>query len=208
MKICGVTRLGDAERAAEFGAWAVGMVLHAESPRLCPLPEAERIAAALRRRVELAGVFVNAPLDELVRTSEGLALTLVQLHGDEGPAYCAEVARRTGARVIKALPISGVGSLRELRRFKTDFHLLDGYSPGLRGGGGRSFDWSLAAQRRSRVPAIVGGGLNPDNVAEAIAATEPYAVDVASGVESAPGIKDEERLRSFFDAARGAVPAS
>jgi phosphoribosylanthranilate isomerase len=160
VKICGVTRLADAELAAEMGAWAVGMVFYPGSPRCCTLAEAETIGAALRRRVELAGVFVNATLDEIAGVSERAGLTLVQLHGDEGPAFCAEVARRTGARTIKAASVRGLFTLRTLARFHTDFHLVDGYAPGLHGGTGESFDWSLLSKRRSKVPLIVGGGLD------------------------------------------------
>jgi phosphoribosylanthranilate isomerase len=208
VKICGVARLEDAVLATELGAWAVGMVFHRPSPRHCTLAEAEQIAATLRRRVELAGVFVNDSLDEVGRVSERLGLTLVQLHGDEGPAFCGEVARRTGARVIKAMPIAGAGSLQDLERFHTDFHLLDGHAPGLRGGGGQVFDWQLLATRRSSVPTILGGGLNAENVGAAITATRPYAVDVASGVEASPGVKDPARLRAFFAAvAHEGVPA-
>jgi len=201
VKICGVTRLADAELAVDLGAWAVGMVFYPGSRRRCPRAEAERIGATLRRRVELAGVFVNAQLDEIARISEDVGLTLVQLHGEEGPAFCAEVARRTGAKTIKAASIRGLFTLRDLERFHTDFHLVDGYAPGLRGGTGQSFDWSLLAERRSKLPLIVGGGLDAERVAEAIATTHPYAVDVASGVEAAPGIKDAERMRAFFEAA-------
>ncbi len=204
VKICGVARLDDALLAAELGAWAVGMVFFAPSPRSCPVEEAERITAALRRRTELAGVFVNASLDAVGRLSERLGLTLVQLHGDEGPSFCAEVARRTGARVIKAAPIGGPGALQDLERFHTDFHLLDGHVPGLRGGGGRVFEWELLAGRRSTVPAILSGGLSPANVAGAIGAAHPYAVDVASGVEAAPGVKDEAKLAAFFAAVAAA----
>ncbi len=200
IKVCGVARLEDAVLAAELGAWAVGMVFFAPSPRSCTVDEAERITAALRRRTELAGVFVNASLDVVGRLSERLGLTLVQLHGDEGPSFCAEVARRTGARVIKASPIGGPGALQDLERFHTDFHLLDGHVPGLRGGGGRVFEWELLANRRSTVPAILSGGLSPANVAAAIAAAHPYAVDVASGVEAAPGVKDAAKLAAFFAA--------
>jgi phosphoribosylanthranilate isomerase len=201
VKICGLTRLEDAELAVQLGAWAVGMVFHPASRRCCTLAEAETIGAALRRRVELAGVFVNAPLDEITRVSERVGLTLVQLHGDEGPAFCAEVARRTGARTIKAVSIRGLFTVRGLERFHTDFHLVDGYAPGLRGGTGESFDWSLLSKRRSKLPLIVGGGLDAERVAAAIATTHPFAVDVASGVETAPGIKDPQRMRAFFDAA-------
>jgi phosphoribosylanthranilate isomerase len=182
------------------------MVFYAPSPRSCTVDEAERITAALRRRVELTGVFVNASLEEVGRLSERLGLTLVQLHGDEGPSFCAEVARRTGARVIKAAPIAGPGALQDLERFHTDFHLLDGHAPGLRGGGGRVFEWELLAGRRSKVPAILSGGLTPANVGGAIGAAHPYAVDVASGVESAPGVKDERALTAFFAAVAAAQP--
>jgi phosphoribosylanthranilate isomerase len=206
VKVCGVARLEDALLAAELGAWAVGMVFYEPSPRCCPRDQAELIAAALKRRVELAGVFVNASLDEIGRLADQLGLTLVQLHGDEGPSFCAEVARRTGARVIKAAPIGGAGALQDLERFHTDFHLLDGHTPGLRGGGGQTFEWELLAARRSKVPAILSGGLNPENVRSAIELAHPYGVDVASGVESSPGVKDHARLRAFFAAANPPEP--
>jgi phosphoribosylanthranilate isomerase len=201
VKICGVTRLADAELAVELGAWAVGMVFYPGSRRRCELAEAELIGASLRRRVELAGVFVNAPLDEIADVSQRVGLTLVQLHGDEGPAFCAEVARRTGAQTIKAASVRGLFTVRELERFHTDFHLLDGYAPGLRGGSGERFDWSLLSRRRSKLPLIVGGGLDAEDVAAAIATIHPFAVDVASGVEAEPGIKDPRRMRAFFAAA-------
>ncbi|HEY1775067.1 MAG TPA: phosphoribosylanthranilate isomerase [Solirubrobacteraceae bacterium] len=205
VKICGLTRLEDAELATELGAWAVGMVFYEGSPRRCELAEAEAIGAALRRRVEVAGVFVNAPLAEVVQTSERVGLTLVQLHGDEGPAYATEVARRTGARTIKAAPVQGLFTLRDLERFHTDFHLLDGYRAGERGGTGQAFDWSLVSARRTRRPLIVGGGLDAGSVAAAIEATTPFAVDVSSGVEAAPGIKDPDRMQAFFEAAETRV---
>jgi phosphoribosylanthranilate isomerase len=205
VKICGLTRLEDAELATELGAWAVGMVFYEGSPRRCELAEAEAIGAALRRRVEVAGVFVNAPLAEVVQTSERVGLTLVQLHGDEGPAYATEVARRTGARTIKAAPVQGLFTLRDLERFHTDFHLLDGYRAGERGGTGQAFDWSLVSARRTRRPLIVGGGLDAGSVTAAIEATSPFAVDVSSGVEAAPGIKDPDRMQAFFEAAETRV---
>jgi len=205
VKICGLTRLADAELAAELGAWAVGMVFYEGSRRCCTLSEAEAIGAALRRRVEIAGVFVNAPLEEVVRVSEQVGLTLVQLHGEEGPAFCAEVARRTGARTIKAASVRGLFTVRDLERFHTDFHLLDGHAAGQRGGTGEVFDWSLVASRRAKQPLIVGGGLDPECVAAAIAATVPFAVDVASGVEAEPGIKDQARMLAFFEAAETRV---
>jgi phosphoribosylanthranilate isomerase len=205
VKICGITRLEDAELAVELGAWAVGMVFFGESPRKCSLEEAQRITTALRRKVELCGVFVNAPMSEIVGVSEQLGLTLLQLHGDEGPSFCGEAARRTGARVVKALQVSGPGDIRDAARFHTDFHLLDARSAepgreGLRGGTGETFDWKLLAERRSKTPLILSGGLAPGNVGEAIERVRPYAVDTASGTESAPGRKDPAKLRDFFAA--------
>jgi len=205
VKVCGITNLDDAEMAVELGAWTLGMIFYEGSPRRCSLAEAQRIVAVLRRRVELCGVFVNAPLEQVVRTSGELGLSMLQFHGDEGPSFCAEATRRNGARVIKAAQISGPGDVRDLERFHVDFHLLDARSrrphgQGLRGGTGETFDWSLLAARRSKVPLILSGGLNPDNVAEAIAVAHPYAVDTASGTETAPGRKDARKLQAFFDA--------
>ena len=207
VKICGVTRLDDALAAVELGAWAVGMIFYEGSPRHATLAEAERIGAALHRRAELAGVFVNASLGEIAEISERVGLTLVQLHGDEGPAFAGEIARRTGARTIKAARVQGLATLQDLERFHTDFHLLDTYSAELRGGTGRRFDWSLLEARRSRVPLILSGGLDAEHVGEAISTAHPFAVDVASGVEQSPGVKDHERMREFFDAATAVLPA-
>ncbi len=205
VKICGITNLPDAELAVELGAWALGMIFYEGSPRQCSPVQAQAITAALRRRVELCGVYVNAPLEQIVRDSEALGLSLVQLHGDEGPSFCGEVARRTGARVIKAAQIAGLADVRELERFHVDFHLLDARAKavarqGMRGGTGETFDWELVRARRSQVPLILSGGLTDANVGEAIAITRPYAVDTASGTEAAPGHKDPERLRLFFEA--------
>jgi phosphoribosylanthranilate isomerase len=203
VKVCGLTRLEDAELAVELGAWALGMVFFEPSPRRCSLEQAQLIAASLRRKAELCGVFVNAPMEEILRVSEELGLTLLQLHGDEGPAFCGEAARRTGARVIKAMQVSGPGDVQDVARYHTDFHLLDARSrtPGrelLRGGTGETFDWGLLEGRRSKTPLILSGGLAPENVAEGIEAVRPFAVDTASGTESAPGRKDLGKLVEFF----------
>jgi phosphoribosylanthranilate isomerase len=212
VKICGITNLADAELSLELGAWALGMIFFEDSPRRCSPAEAERIGAALRRKVELCGVFVNAPLDEVVARCENLELTLLQFNGDEGPAFCAEAARRTGTRIIKAAQVSLVGDVRDLERYHVDFHLLDARAKdparqGLRGGTGETFDWTLVQARRSKVPLILSGGLTAENVTEAIELTDPYAVDNASGTEAAPGRKDPQRLREFFAAvARSAEP--
>ena len=156
-------------------------------------------------------MFVNDPLEQVVKTSEDLGLTIVQLHGDEGPSFCGEVPRRTGARVIKAAQIAGPGDVRDLERYHVDFHLLDARAQaedaGAEGGTGETFDWALLAERRSKVPLILSGGLTAENVARAIAQTRPFAIDSASGTERAPGKKDEAKLRALF-AAVGAVDAT
>ncbi|HEY4450194.1 MAG TPA: phosphoribosylanthranilate isomerase [Solirubrobacteraceae bacterium] len=207
VKVCGITNLADAKLAVDLGAWALGMIFYEGSPRSCSAAEAQLIVEQLRRRVELCGVFVNAPLEDVVALSEEIGLSMIQLHGDEGPSFCSEVSRRTGARVIKAAQVSGSGDVRDLARFHVDFHLLDARSPaaarrGMRGGTGETFDWELVRERRSRVPLILSGGLHAGNVGAAIAATRPYAVDSASGTETAPGHKDPERLSALFAAVR------
>src|SRR4051794_26669279 len=208
-KICGITRLEDAELAAGLGAWALGFIFWPGSPRACDPGVAAGIVRELRRRVETVGVFVNAPLDEVSRAADLIGFTHVQLHGDEGPSFCAAVAQRTGCRVIKAARVRSAADLRDLERFRVDFHLLDASVPGVRGGSGRTWDWGLVTGRRSTVPLILSGGLTPENVADGIAAVSPWAVDVASGVESAPGIKDPRRLEAFLTAAGAheSVPA-
>jgi phosphoribosylanthranilate isomerase len=203
IKICGVTSVDDAERAVELGAWAVG-VIFADSPRRCAPSDASRISAAIRRKAMMTGVFLNHPLDQVVKLYERIGFDAIQLHGDEGPAFANEVARRTGVKVIKAQRIRDAGDVRALDAFRTvDYHLADGP------GSGQTIEPALLRNRRSTVPLILAGGLTPDNVAAAIETVQPFAVDVASGVESAPGVKDPELLEAFFAAVNGAtVPSS
>jgi phosphoribosylanthranilate isomerase len=198
VKFCGTTRAEDAELAVEAGAWAIGFILWPGSRRFVEPAMAAGIARTVRRRVDLVGVFVNPTLDEVAHAADLMGLTHVQLHGDEGPSFCAAVAQRAGVRVIKAIRVRSRADVLDVQRFHTDLHMLD--SPG----NGRTWDWRLVAERRSRTPLVVAGGLTPDNVGEAIAATRPWAVDVASGVESEPGVKDPERLRAFAAAVAAA----
>lgn len=207
IKICGITRLEDAERAVELGAWAIGLIFHRPSPRDCKADDAAAIAAALRRDVEIVGVFVNPALDALVRSADRAGLTMLQLHGDEGPAFCSEAARRTGCRVIKAARVRTGADVQRLASFHTDYVLADAHVSGVRGGTGETFDWELVRHRPTEPPLILSGGLTAENVSAGIAATRPYAVDVASGVEAVPGRKDPDRLAAFFDAVRSPSPA-
>ncbi len=206
IKFCGITSLTEARLAAAAGAWAIGLNFWPRSPRWCDSAAAVEIGASLRRRLEVVGVFVNPTLAELTETAEAVGLTAVQLHGDEGPAFCTEAARRTGCKVIKAVRVGSGADIQALAAFHTDYHLLDSYVPGRRGGSGESFEWELARAHRGTAPVILSGGLRPDNVADAIAVVQPFAVDVASGVEDSPGHKNAAKLEAF--AAAVAAPAS
>jgi phosphoribosylanthranilate isomerase len=204
VKICGITGSDDALRSVDLGAWALGMIFWPNSPRLCPLDEAEAIGAELHRRVELTGVFVNASLDEVALLADRCRLSLLQLHGDEGPAYCREAARRTGCRVMKSARVRDAAQVQALRAFPTDLHLLDAYSASAPGGTGETFNWELARLHAGTPPVVLSGGLTPDNVGEAIAAVQPWGVDTASGTEAAPGRKDPAKLEAFFRAVASA----
>ncbi len=207
VKICGITRAEDAERAVSGGAWALGFIMWPDSPRYCAPEHVAQLAESFKRRVELVGVFVDASLDELAAAAEAIPFTMLQFHGDEGPAYCAEAARSTGLKIVKAMRVRDAASVRELRVFATDFHMLDAHIPGLPGGTGQSFEWSLAASHPTQPPLILSGGLRPDNVAEAISVAQPFAVDVSSGIEASPGIKEAGLLNSFLEAVRGTAVA-
>ncbi len=201
VKFCGITRYDDAEHAARLGAWAIGLNHWEGSVRRCDHSVAAEIGAGLRRKLEIVGVFVDQTIDEIARAVENEHLSMVQLHGDEGLSFCHEVTRRTGCRVIKAIRVRSSADIDFARSFRVNFHLLDAYREGMPGGTGHTIDWELLRRRRSNVPLILAGGLTAENVGEAIDLTRPGAVDVASGVESAPGIKDHELMTAFAAAA-------
>ena len=206
VKVCGKTNLTDAEHAAINGAWSIGLIHHLESPRYVRPEVAEEIGAALKRRCEIAGVFVNSTLDEVIDAAERENLTLLQFHGEEGPSFCVEAGRRTGAKVIKAMRVTSAADVQAAEAFRTDFHLFDAYWHGSHGGTGQRFDWDLVAKRRSKVPMILAGGLTAENVAGAIELVRPYAVDVVSGVEAEPGRKGHSKVQAFLEAAGVQVP--
>lgn len=209
IKHCGITTLEDAHLAAEAGAWALGMIFWKGSPRRCDTGEAQVIGAALRRTLNIVGVFVNATIDEVDAVAQSVGLTHVQLHGDEGPSFCAEVARRTGTKVIKATRVRSSAEIQAASAFHTDFHLLDAHVEGVPGGTGAQLDWELVRNHTFTAPLILSGGLTPDNVGAAITVTKPYAVDAASGTECSPGVKDPDKLLAFAEAVRAIdeVPA-
>jgi phosphoribosylanthranilate isomerase len=208
VKICGLTNLDDAAEAVRLGAWALGLIHYDGSPRCVEPDAAAAVGAAFRRKCEVVGVFVNPTLDEVVAAVENAGLTMVQLNGTEGESFCAEVARRAGVKVIKAIHVASAADVHAAESYRTDFHLFDRRGKGLWGGTGESFDWELLRAHRSQVPAILAGGLRPGNVAAAIEVTHPYAVDVASGVEAEPGRKDHAAMEAFFAAANSVGAAS
>ena len=207
VKICGITRPTDAEKAVELGAWAIGLNHWEESRRRIERDVAAEIGRGLKRQVEVVGVFVNPTLDEVADAVENAELTMVQLHGEEGPSFCSEVARRTGTKVIKALRVRSSEQVQEAEAYRVDYHLLDAHRTGMPGGTGRVFDYELIADRHSKIPLILAGGLMPATVADAIATVRPYAVDIATGVESEPGIKDPALMEALFEAVPGTVSA-
>jgi len=197
VKICGVTSVDDARMAAEMGASAVGLVFWPRSPRAVEIEQAKRIVAALPPFVSAVGVFVNQP--EAADIAREVGLSAVQLHGDEPP----DTYRSLPLRVIKAVAVTGNGSGDLAAAIPASATvLLDAHDPVKRGGTGRAIDWTVAAAVARRRPIILSGGLNADNVASAVEAVRPYAIDVSSGVESAPGRKDAAKLRALFDVLR------
>ncbi|MCB0869096.1 MAG: phosphoribosylanthranilate isomerase [Solirubrobacterales bacterium] len=203
VKVCGITNRDDAEVAVELGAWAIGLIHHKGSPRHVKASVAAGIGEEFRRRCEVVGVFVNPSLDHVIASAENAGLTMIQLSGNEGASFCSEVARRTGLKVIKAFHIATPVDVKNSTAYRfTDIHLFDTAIKGRYGGTGETFDWELLSGHHSDVPFILAGGLNPDNVTEAIRIVRPDAVDVASGVEASPGIKDHNKLASFFQGAR------
>lgn len=199
VKICGITREEDARLAVRLGADAVGLNFYVRSKRHCALDVARRIVEALPPNVLAVGVFVNAPREEISSVVAATGIQAVQLHGDERPEACSGLPRP----VIKALAVAGAESIALADAYPVDTVVLDSGGAGY-GGTGRRFDWSLLQRVRPRAQFLVAGGLTPDNVAEAVRAARPYGVDVASGVESAPGVKDPDRLARFIEAAKEA----
>ncbi|MEW6387801.1 MAG: phosphoribosylanthranilate isomerase [Thermodesulfobacteriota bacterium] len=202
IKICGITNLEDALAAAHLGAPALGFNFYAKSPRSVTPEAAREIIRQLPPLVLSVGVFVDEDASTVREIASQAGLDWLQLHGNEFPEYC----RQLGRRVIKAFRVQDERSLEELAKYKGSVQafLLDTYKPGLSGGTGETFDWHLARRAQPYGPIILAGGLTPENVAQAIKMAQPQAVDVASGVEARPGKKDQEKLKAFFAAVRGA----
>ncbi|HEX6185933.1 MAG TPA: phosphoribosylanthranilate isomerase [Pyrinomonadaceae bacterium] len=201
VKVCGITNLEDALAALEAGAEMLGFNFYARSPRYVTPADARRVVERLPEGVECVGVFVNesAP-EEVERFAREACVGAVQLHGDETPEFCRALRELT---TIKALRVGPGYTAESAARYPTDAVLLDAYVAGEWGGTGHTFDWSLARRTREAVPRLfLAGGLRPDNVAEAVAAVRPYAVDVCSGVETSPGRKSLPLMRRFVEQVR------
>jgi len=197
VKVCGLTRAEDVRAAVALGADAVGFILHAASPRGIDLDTAARLVAEAPPGVARVAVTVNAVPDAVAEAAERLGLDAVQAHGEESPETCAEY----GIPVVKALRTAPGFTEADVAPYAAFAILLDGFRAGLRGGTGARADWTLAVRlARGGYRVILAGGLSADNLASAMEEVEPLAVDLNSGVESAPGIKDHERLRAAFAA--------
>ena len=202
IKICGLTRVEDALAAVAAGADAIGLVFYAKSPRAVAIEKAREIAFAVGPFVTVTGLFVDADPKEVMGVLDRVPLHLLQFHGDESVAYC-ESFHRPYLKALRMKPDLNLDQV--INQYSTAAGiLLDAYRPGVPGGTGETFDWGRVPRQSSR-PIVLAGGLNPDNVADAIKSTRIYGVDVSGGVESAPGIKDHEKIQAFIQRARQTV---
>lgn len=204
-KICGITRVEDIHAAVNAGADAIGLVFFEPSPRHVSIVQAKALLQAIPPYVSVVGLFVNASWQEILQVLEHIPLDVLQLHGDESPEQCAEIASHTGRRWYKAIQVKAdeniVEQIQSFQQVGASAVLLDAWHPELKGGTGLQFDWSTFP--KSQLPLILAGGLRPENVAEAIALTQAYAVDVSGGVESAKGIKDQQLIQQFMRGVQG-----
>ena len=202
VKICGITSVADGLVAAEAGADMIGLMFYEQSPRYITLAQAAEISRALPPFMMRVGVFVN-PTEELVmRAIAECGLSLLQFHGDEPSEFCTQF----GLMNMKAIRVKDAESIEQLANYQTDAFLLDAHAKSGLGGTGEKFNWDLAIEAQQfGKPIFLAGGLTPENVAEAIRQVRPYAVDVSSGVESAPGKKDPAKVAAFITAAKSVV---
>jgi phosphoribosylanthranilate isomerase len=206
IKICGITNLDDARVAIEAGAEMLGFNFYRPSPRFIEPDEARKIIDCVARESEViaVGIFVDEPLESVVETVRISGVAAVQLHGDESVAYCAGLkSALNGITIIKALRVSDSFQPETATSYPVDAIMLDAFHDNLRGGTGKVIDWAIAENTRKLVPQFfLSGGLSPENVAEAVARVQPYAVDACSRLELSPGRKDPSRVKAFVRAAR------
>ena len=198
VKVCGMTSLKDALVAVEGGADAVGFIFYKKSPRSVTMKTVREIVLELPPFVDTVGVFVDETAEQINKIADYCNLDIIQLHGDESPTYCKKIRRK----VIKAFRIKDMQSVKKISNFQVSGFLLDTFSEKLHGGTGKVFDWNLALPAKKFGPVIMAGGLTPNNVQQAVRQIRPYGVDVCSGVESEPGIKDHKKVRAFLNNAK------
>ena len=198
VKVCGMTSLKDALVAVEEGADAVGFIFYKKSPRSVTMKIVREIVLELPPFVDTVGVFVDESAVQINKIADYCNLDIIQLHGDESPTFCKRIRRK----VIKAFRIKDMQSVKKLSNFQVSGFLLDTFSENLHGGTGKVFDWNLALPAKKFGPVIMAGGLTPNNVQRAVRQVRPYGVDVCSGVESEPGIKDHKKVRAFLKNAK------
>jgi phosphoribosylanthranilate isomerase len=195
IKICGITNKIDALSASELGVDMIGFVFCKKSKRYVTPAMAEDIANQIPPSIEKVGVFVDEKREDVVRIAEDVELDILQFHGSETPEYCASFA--PDYKVIKAFRVASRADLKNVNNYNVDYCLFDTYRSGCIGGTGESFDWKILKDFEILKPMILSGGLNPENVGQAIQELSPFGVDVSSGVESAPGKKDRELMKKF-----------
>jgi len=199
VKICGITNWTDARRAVTAGADFLGFNFYPPSPRYISPAKARRIVRRLPERITVVGVFVNEPEEKMLRIARAVGLDYLQLHGDESPELISRL--KPAFPVIKALRVQESFRSAQLARFKrASAFLLDGFQPRRYGGTGKTFNWTVARRAKTGRKIFLAGGLTPQNVAAAIRAARPYAVDVCSGVEARPGKKDPARVKAMMQA--------
>lgn len=204
IKICGITNWKDAKSAVDEGADLIGFNFYPLSPRFIDPAAARHIARRLPKRIAKVGVFVNQREDLMLAIARTVQLDYLQLHGDESPEIVSRLSRSIS--VIKAFQVRRPFRAERLTRFAATAFLLDGYSRTRRGGTGNTFEWSVAQQAKQYGRIFLAGGIRPENVAAAIRFVRPYAVDVCSGVEARPGLKDPARIRDLIRNARATRP--
>ena len=199
-KICGITRVEDVHAVVNSGADAIGFVFYPPSPRSVSAEQASVLVQAIAPYVQVVGLFVNSSAREIQAILNTVALDILQFHGDESPEQCQSIAQQVGRRWYKAIQVKpGLDVVTEIQKYQqagASAVLLDAWHPELKGGTGYSFDWSSFPQLD--IPLILAGGLNPDNIEDAIHTTAAFAVDVSGGVESAKGIKDQQLIERFM----------
>ncbi|MBW7957187.1 MAG: phosphoribosylanthranilate isomerase [Deltaproteobacteria bacterium] len=201
VKICGITNLEDALKAAELGADSLGFIFYKKSPRYISPRTAGLIIRELPPFITPVGVFVDEELTKVAATAAETGICTAQLHGSESPEYC----ERLGIKVIKAIRVRDMADINRLRPYNVSAYLLDTFKEGVHGGTGETFDWDIAVEAKALGRIILSGGLNPENVKEAVEKVRPYAVDACSGVEikDRPGRKDHTKLKEFMERVRG-----